>query len=76
MSPAEQALCDQSPTFADMCDRVRTARRAHLQAIGVLDAAKARVKRLEEELRQRIEDDKDARDALDAYIEREIEVAE
>lgn len=31
MNAREQALADQNPTFADLCDRVRVARLAHLR---------------------------------------------
>lgn len=65
MSPAEQALADAGgPTFADLCWRVREARRSHKRALArarpAITAAEATLRALE-----------DATAALDAYVAQE-----
>ena len=74
MSPEEQALADKEPTFADLCDRVRESRRAHLRAEAGLVAAMERMSALRKA-------EQDASDAahiamrdLDAFIARECAV--
>ncbi len=74
MSPREQALADASPTFADLCDRVRQTRIAHMRAIQAREAAEERVK----QLRKAEEEAEDTADratyALDDFIGRECSI--
>ncbi len=74
MNAREKALADQNPTFADLCDRVRAARRKHLRAIAHVEHAKQVLKLANEALDQSLDEGGFARDALDAFIERETQV--
>lgn len=71
MSPAEQALIDKSPTFADLCWKVREARialkaaqRHRERCQTIISQAKA----VENTRREAVDE---AEAALDAYVERE-----
>lgn len=76
MNAREKALANQHPTFADLCDRIRTTRQAHLRAIAALEAAQDRVKVLSNEVARCVIDEDDASDALDEFIARETQVEE
>ena len=76
MNAREQALADQNPTFADLCDRVRVARLAHLRTSEALNLALERVKVLALELGHRLSDLNDATDTLNDLIDRETKVEE
>jgi hypothetical protein len=64
VSPAEQALVDASPTFADLCERVREARRAH-------DRVLHRASVVRDELEKARQAAREADEALNAFIVRE-----
>jgi hypothetical protein len=61
-------------SFADLCDDVRVACRAHIRAINKTDDLKSKLKAAEAEQVERLNDEEDARDALDRFISRECAV--
>lgn len=71
MSPDAQALANNSPTFADLCDRVRQAKISHLRAIKAVERAESELKAAKEREASAIVATEEAEDALNAMIERE-----
>ncbi|WP_339347473.1 hypothetical protein [uncultured Sphingomonas sp.] len=67
MNAREKALADQNPTFADLCDRVRTTSRARIRAKVAHERALGDLRRAEQA-------DNEARAALDDLIARETKV--
>jgi hypothetical protein len=74
MSPHEQALADKSPTFADLCDQMRQAKRNHMRAVSALETAKLAVARASEAADKALAETDEAEDRLHEFIARETDV--
>jgi hypothetical protein len=74
VSPAEQALMDASPSFADLCDRVRQARIRWNRAIQARNAAEAALKAADTLVERYDDEEEAARKALERFIDREPDV--
>ncbi len=64
-----------TPTFADLCEAVRAARREHIRAIEATDAASEALKAAKEAQKIACDAEDDARDALESFIDAETKVA-
>jgi len=74
MSPEEQALADKSPTFADLCDRMRQARRNHIRAMNAVEAAESNLKVAQKAEADAVDLVEKAEDTLRTFIDRETAV--
>ncbi|MEE8612073.1 MAG: hypothetical protein V3V60_13445 [Sphingomonas aquatilis] len=74
MNAKELALAANSPTFADLCDDVRQARIKWNRALKAQEAAEAALAAAKELVARFDDEDDAARKALDAFIDRQIDV--